>query len=365
MGSNGGAWDPKDLCLFDDLATGLILDPQLQFVTHKMNTKYRAERKSWSPIRSILAEFQLMATDLGIAQYRQTFNRLRTEVPKWWKQFENETDDKKKKIQDHIYLYLKMWDPNSGYTIKECLRYSKDGIDGRGGSLHVSMNYKKGENISELKGCIAPMTPEQAAEILFEGQNDYSVQYSMNRRKSQLWLGPAAFLNHDCKPNAKIESTGPHTASVFAITDIKCDDELLIFYGKEFFGPNNCECECFTCERRLQGKFGGSNPTRTSPLKVLAGSKYGLRETASRKRRLTKVHEITSEDVNGARSSKSRREVVDIRIEKRKTGKRTERVTQVTLRERCESTDSDQPRNISLKFKNRSINVNFDGQSSE
>ena len=49
-----------------------------------------------------------------------TFNRLRNEVPKWWKDFENATDDLKKRVQDHIYLYLKMWDPNSGYTIRVC-----------------------------------------------------------------------------------------------------------------------------------------------------------------------------------------------------------------------------------------------------
>ena len=53
----------------------------------------------------------------------------------------------------------------------------------------------------------------------------------------------------DCKPNAKIQSTGNHSASVYAIADIKNDDEILIFYGKDFFEVGNTECECRTCER--------------------------------------------------------------------------------------------------------------------
>merc|ERR1712130_121095 len=81
MGSSS-AWDPKDLCRLDDLATGLILDPKLHFVTHKMNLKYRPDRTSWSKIRTILSDFQLLATDLGQTQYTNTFNRLKSEYPK-------------------------------------------------------------------------------------------------------------------------------------------------------------------------------------------------------------------------------------------------------------------------------------------
>jgi len=115
--------------------------------------------------------------------------------------------------------------------------------------LIISFHSKRGDRISELKGCIGEMSHEQQRAILVEGKNDYSVQYSTSKRKCHLWLGPAAFLNHDCKPNAKIQSTGNHSASVYAIADIKNDDEILIFYGKDFFEVGNTECECRTCER--------------------------------------------------------------------------------------------------------------------
>lgn len=44
--------------------------------------------------------------------------KLKEDVPSWWRQFENGTDDTKNRIKDHIFLYLKMWDPTSGYSIR-------------------------------------------------------------------------------------------------------------------------------------------------------------------------------------------------------------------------------------------------------
>ena len=47
-----------------------------------------------------------------------TLKKLKEDVPSWWRQFENGTDDTKNRIKDHIFLYLKMWDPTSGYSIR-------------------------------------------------------------------------------------------------------------------------------------------------------------------------------------------------------------------------------------------------------
>ncbi|KAG1378747.1 hypothetical protein G6F61_005565 [Rhizopus arrhizus] len=136
---------------------------------------------------------------------------------------------------EHMKRYLNMYMPNAGYEISDTKRYSEKKVEA---CLIATKDWQRGDEISLLSGIILSPT---------------------------LFLGPARFANHDCDSNCRFITQGQNTLVFQVRKEIKCGEELTVFYGQHYFGENNCECKCVSCEKNGLGYFTVAHEVQNNP----------------------------------------------------------------------------------------------------
>lgn len=197
------------------------------------------------------------------------------------KRFLSKFDSSRQLLFMHYCLiYLKIYQPDCRFDINVTDRYprrrsandtefdiDKDTLsselnfddDDDSNSLHLEgcvicrQIIRKGETISFLDGWLASLEGDVAQT--FKGGTDFSIIQTTSNGNANLLLGPARFVNHDCNPNCLFSRKG-RQISLRAIKDIYPGQELTVTYAENYFGDQNKECRCVTCEIRGVNGFG-------------------------------------------------------------------------------------------------------------
>ena len=148
----------------------------------------------------------------------------------------------------HMRNYINIWLPDCPFEISTTNRYT---ITNHEAATTARKTIKEGDTIKYLCGNLVAMTPEEEASLDLN-RLDFSVVLSSRKKTPSLFLGPARFANHDCRPNAKLAQVGMGM-QIKAIRQIELGEEITVFYGDHYFGHANCECLCATCESKATG----------------------------------------------------------------------------------------------------------------
>ncbi|KAJ1548097.1 hypothetical protein HK096_005123 [Nowakowskiella sp. JEL0078] len=284
----------RDLADYDDLLCECLLDRlYLGFETHKMNAKFyeindqipSSTNNQGSDLTNDQASIlsQVMAqiirhivipdgkvdraaevvTKLFCPQFEcndeeewfDPFKKhgISNPLSKFYQICRNKSKTQMDSFKEHCKRYLLMYSHNAGYEIIRTDRYGNTGkVEA---CIVATKLWKSGDELRCCNGFIAALNEN---EEQFLAERDFSVMFSMKKKCNCLFLGPARFINHDCKPNTQFINRGPTMVSFKIIRDIEIGEEITTFYGEDYFGVSNKECLCETCEKLEKNGFSNS-----------------------------------------------------------------------------------------------------------
>ncbi|EPS38366.1 hypothetical protein H072_8022 [Dactylellina haptotyla CBS 200.50] len=155
----------------------------------------------------------------------------------------------------HVKRYVEIYHPDTAYEVTTTNRYTLKTLEA---SVLARSEIHKGDSIRNLSGVMVTMTKEEEAEFNEASNRDFSIIHSSRKAGAQIFLGPARFVNHDCSPNCRFVSASKSTVTFAALRRIEPGEEITVYYSDDYFGFNNAECLCQSCEKEMKGGWAKS-----------------------------------------------------------------------------------------------------------
>ncbi|EJP62698.1 histone-lysine N-methyltransferase set9 [Beauveria bassiana ARSEF 2860] len=229
------------LSAYDDILTDALVDHVFYWTTIPKN------RPSYHPSRGVVedaiarilqeevvlnknpaaAEAKLLATD-GLRRFSAGLK----------------TDKEREDFRRHLRRYINIYLPDCPWEVNSTNRYT---IVTHEASITARRPIRRNESIKYLSGMKVHITPEEE-ELISNRKKDFSIVVSSRSKSTSLFMGPARFANHDCDANAALITTSHTGIEIVAVRNIAVGEEITVTYGDNYFGEDNCECLCKTCE---------------------------------------------------------------------------------------------------------------------
>lgn len=232
------------LAAYDDILTDALVDHTYYWTTVPKNrTTYHPSRGvREEEISKLIQQHIIIDEDLTTAEekllatggLRKFCNSLKT--PK-----------EKEDFRSHLRRYMSIYLPSCPFEVNATNRYTIVSFEA---SITARQYIKRNETIKYLAGIQVVITPEEEADMALR-KKDFSLVVSSRTKSTSIFMGPARLCNHDCDANARLVTRGQAGIEIIACRDIEVGEEITVTYGENYFGDDNCECLCHTCEANL------------------------------------------------------------------------------------------------------------------